>query len=354
MTIYQAAADNNLEALKQQLHLLHVPDANGKTALQHAREQNASHAIELLLQYGAEEPPEEIRVPLDEKYEVLVLATYLLTRLGDPVGVQEFQGLLSHADYRVEKMARQYQKGYGGLHHDHGQPQEPHDQETLAIIQHLLRHGRLGLRELGLEWAVEEPDQRLAPDILPNLSGRSEELLPLASRAFRMCCTHDQQTLDGIRPLMEMVIPPLPDDGTPELVKKNKARAKKEYDVRRYAAQALMYPHGSRSIQDYLLAYQADPNRKLKRELNIVFQYCPDPQALQQHLQSLIETQPDPLRTHAVFALSHFRNPDHKPLFLSLLQSSSVGTAEGALRGLQPHISQADLPALQECRDRWK
>lgn len=109
-----------------------------------------------------------------------MLVTYLLTRLADPVAAQEFQGLLSHADYRVEKMARQLQKGHPGLYHDHGQPQEPHDQETLAMIQHLLRHSRAELRELGLE--LEEPDQRLAPDIL------------LASRAFRMCCTHDQQT----------------------------------------------------------------------------------------------------------------------------------------------------------------
>lgn len=381
-SIYQAAAENDVEALLRVIHRVHIPDPDtGWTALHYAAEQNAVKAAQLLLDHGADPEaeanrvkpidvasgdavralfPDEKRIPIDPKFQVLVPATYLLSQLGDPLAIQEFEALKHHPDYRVQDDAWEYEMGFEGLHHDHGQPsQQPLDAKTLANIQYLLRHRGLELRQRGLEWGLRLPDERLAPQVLPNLSGSAKELLPFASLLFRMCCTRDESVLAGIRPFLEIVIPPLPipAEATPEereeLTKTNNKRAAKEYAIRSNAAKALMYPHGSQSTQDYLLAYFDDPERQLKRELHIAFQYCPDPQGLQQALLDMVE-QPEPLRTHALFSLSHFRNPDHKDLFLSFLQSESPGTAKGALRGIQHHVTAADLPALQECRNRWR
>ena len=379
-SIYQAAAENDTEALRHVLHRVHIPDPDtGWTALHYAAEHNAVEAAQLLLDYGADPNaeakgvtplevasgeavralfPTENRLPLADNFRALVPATYLLTLLGD--SLDEFESLLSHADWRVQHMAAEYLRGFEPLDHDYAQaPQQPLDPETLARIQNFLRHGRAELREIGLEWGLKKPDERLAPQTLPNLSGRAVPLLPLASKLFRMCCTRDEAVITAIRPFLEMIIPPLPipADATPEelkeLTKKNNKRAHEEYEIRRNAAKALMYPHGSQRTQDYLLAYFTDPERELKRELHIAFQYCPDPKGLQQALLSLVK-QPEPLKTHALYALSHFRNPEHKQLFLSFLQSESAGTAQAALRGIQHHLTPADLPALQQCRDRWR
>ena len=102
-----------------------------------------------------------------------------------------------------------------------------------------------------------------------------------------------------------------------------------------------------------LLAYFADPERQLKREMNVALQYCPDSEGVQAALLGLVE-KADPLRTSALFALTHFKNPGHRELFLGYLQSDQAETARAALRGLQPHLEAGDLAALQECRDRWK
>lgn len=379
-SIYQASAENDTEALRPVLHRVHIPDPDtGWTALHYAAEHNAVDAAQLLLDYGADPEaeangvkplqlasgpevralfPAEDRLPLADNFRALVPATYLLTLLGD--SLDEFEALKRHADWRVQQMAFDYLKGFEPLDHDFAQdPQQPLDPQTLAEIQGLLRHGRAELREIGLEWGLGQPDERLAPHVLPNLSGRAVPLLPLASKLFRMCCSRDEAVITAIRPFLEMIIPPLPipADATPEqiteLTKKNNKRAHEEYEIRRNAAKALMYPHGSRSTQDYLLAYFTNPERLLKRELHIAFQYCPDPKGLQQALLNLVQ-QPEPLKTHALFSLSHFRNPEHKQLFLSFLQSESAGTAQAALRGIQHHLTPGDLPALQQCRDRWR
>ena len=54
-SIYQAAAENDTEALRSLLHRVHIPDPDtGWTALHYAAEHNAVEAAQLLLDYGAD------------------------------------------------------------------------------------------------------------------------------------------------------------------------------------------------------------------------------------------------------------------------------------------------------------
>ena len=383
ISIYQAAAHNDVEALRGVIHRLHFVEAEtGWTALHYAAKHNALEAARWLIDWGAdveaEAPggvrpldlaaseevralfPEEYRTPLAPHFKPLVHATYLLTLLGDAQALLEFERLWSHRDCRVRNLASEHVIGFQPLHHDHGQtPQQPLDAKRLAELQRVLRDRFEETRLLGLEEGLREPDERLVPVALPMLGGRALDLLPVASRLFRMCCTHEEKSLEALRPFLDMEIPPqpIPADASPddlaELIKKNGDRAAKQYAIRRYAAQALMYPHGSRALQEYLLAYFADPNRQLKRELNVALQYCPDAEGVQTALVAMAEGA-EPLRTSALYALSHFKNPQHRELFSGHLQTDRAETAEAALRGLQPHLEAGDVPALQACRDRWK
>ncbi|ODT68177.1 hypothetical protein ABS71_09990 [bacterium SCN 62-11] len=300
------------------------------------------------------------RLPLAENFEPLVHATYLLTLLGDAGAGVEFAALRMHRDARVRKLAAEHVVGFWPLHRDHGPgPRDLLSEERLADLQAFLRDKSADVRGVGLEGGLREPDVRLAPQVAPILRGKAMNLLPEAARLFRWCHTHDEVTLTELRPCLEMVIPleEIPAEASEEerkeLNKKNKALAADQYDIRRYAAQALMYPHGSRATQDYLLSYFSDPTRQLKRELNVALQYCPDVDVVQAALLGMVEGL-EPLRTSALFALSHFKNARHRDLFLENLQSENDETAKAALRGLQPHLESGDLAALQECRDRWK
>ena len=54
-SIYQAAAENDLDALRAVIERVHIPDPDtGWTALHYAAEQNAAEAARLLLEHGAD------------------------------------------------------------------------------------------------------------------------------------------------------------------------------------------------------------------------------------------------------------------------------------------------------------
>lgn len=184
------------------------------------------------------------------------------------------------------------------------------------MIQHLLRHSRVELRELGLEWAVEEPDQRLAPDIL------------LASLAFRMCCTHDQQT------------------------RRRHPRAGQEEQGQgpegiRHSPLRRPGPDVSPRLSEHP-GLPARLSRRSKSKVKARAQY---------HLP-ILPRSPGAAAAPAKPDRNRARSPQNsrslRPQSFPQPGPQATLPQPSAEPGLQPHINQADLSALQECRDRWK
>lgn len=375
-SIYQAAAEDDLEALQ------HLPDQVNAldpdtdwTALHYAAEQNAAGAAQWLLHHGAD--PEAVAngvtpldvvsgeavrrllldkiPPLQPSFRVLVPLALSLAALGDSIAQQDLETFRTHADYRVRELHTRLQRTPAENPPNH--PQQPKSPQKLELIRGNLRDLRLQVRSQGLGHILDEPDERLAADLIPLFSDGSEKLQLVAAQAFRHCCTRNPATLEKVRPQIVFARKPkpIPKKATPEQIaaieKENKKRASWDYDARSAAAQALHYPHGDQATQDHLLSLWDDPERQLKRELNQAFLFCPNPAALRQALIERLDG-PDPLS--ALIALSRFQDPGPKDLFLKRLQSKDPEMTRAALRGLQPHLSAADLPALQECRDRWR
>lgn len=359
-SIYQAAAEDDTEALHHLHTRVNIPDPDTDwTALHYAAEHNAAGAARWLLQNGAD--PEALAygvTPLDLTSSEQVRS---LLRSKIPPLQPKFRVLVplaltfrTHADYRVRELHTRLQRTPTHTKHN---PQQQKSQQKLELIRGNLQDQRLQVREQGLGHILDEPDERLAADLIPLFSDGSKPLQLVAAQAFRHCATRDPATLEKVRPQIAFARKPrpIPKNATPEQIatieEENKQRASWDYDARSAAVQALHYHHGDQATQDHLFSLWDDPERQLKRELNQAFLFCPNPAALEQALIDRLDG-PDPLTP--LIALSRFQNPTHKAVFLKRLQTDDPELTRAALRGLQPHLSQADLPALQECRDRWR
>ncbi|MBN9418483.1 hypothetical protein ABS71_16410 [bacterium SCN 62-11] len=372
-SIHQAAAQDDTDTLRRLTDQVNTPDPDTEwTPLHYAAEHNALAAAHWLLQNGADPEAlaqgvtpldlttsEPIRTllasripPLQPKFRVLVplaLALALATLNED-----DTETYRTHADYRVRELYSRLQRKPTQTEHHPQQPKSPKD---LELIRGNLQDQRLGVRTQGLGHILDEPDERLAADVIPLFSDGSKPLQLIAAQAFRHCATRDPVTLEKVRPqiLFARKPKPIPKHATPEqiaaITEENKDRASWDYDARSAAVQALHYQHGDQATQDYLFSLWDDPQRQLKRELNQAFLHCPNPTALQQALLERLDG-PDPLT--ALIALSRFQNPTHKAVFLERLQTDDPELTRAALRGLQPNLNEADLPALRECRDRWR
>ena len=89
-------------------------------------------------------------------------------------------------------------------------PQQPKSQKRLALIRDNLQDQRLGVRSEGLGHILDEPDERLAADLIPLFSDGSKPLQLIAAQAFRHCCTRDPVTLEKVSPQILFARKPKP------------------------------------------------------------------------------------------------------------------------------------------------
>ena len=66
------------------------------------------------------------------------------------------------------------------------------------------------VRSEGLGHILDEPDERLAADLIPLFSDGSKPLQLIAAQAFRHCCTRDPVTLEKVSPQILFARKPKP------------------------------------------------------------------------------------------------------------------------------------------------
>jgi hypothetical protein len=293
--------------------------------------------------------PEELKLPLDERFLAFIPATVLLARLGEEQAILDVGRLWGARDERLREKVLKHQVRAEARSVEATPPRGAEQSDlTLTLIRKGLADTVGSVREQAVQLAGYYPDVRLFADLARHLADDSDKVRSRLCDSAKLCSYTDEASLEAVYPFLEYSRPDTGDEV------KDKKRRREDYDVRIHAVHFLSFRHGSGVAQERLLAVFDRPELGVKKELTGAFRRCPDPAVLRQAMLERVRGADERQVLSALFVLAALPEAGMRELFHSFLTGHSARHAQAALEGLKSMLEGQDLTLLQTCRDAWQ
>lgn len=285
-------------------------------------------------------------IPLSQGYQAFIAATAGLRKTGCSSAKADFEVLIASEDIRVKVEAARCSMEVGRPMREYPKCRLAPEEGSLKGLETFrkeLAHDDVEAREVFLESLSRRPLAGAFAYVVPLLVDSRRSLRSLAADYFKIGATCDEDALSALFPFFEYH-----ESAVTELAEAE------GLSVRRWAVQSLYFNHGSRRVQDALLAAFDRPGLGIKKQLTNAFRYCPEPAELKQAMLTRIDATDPENSLSACYVLGILADPELRPTFHEAMMGEDVERAYAGTLGLLRILTEVDAPVLQQVRERWR
>jgi hypothetical protein len=285
----------------------------------------------------------ETLLPLRDAYQAFIPATLALMKLG----CEESKALVTSFGHSEHPKIRIFNLRCLGLLSGPNVLQcklaPIQSEEAASILRQDLRHGDEVAREASLEFLMEQPFAQLFADVVPLLTAPSQKIREMAAEYLKIGATTDEGALSALFPHFDYSRWP-----------RDEQRETEDLWVRLRAIESLYFEHGSKRVQDKLVAVFDRPGLGIKKALTNAFNFCPGKADLRERMLERTNDANPENALSAWYVLGVLKDQELRPKFHQLLRNENAYYVQAGLFGLFPMLTEVDIPELKRCQQAWR